>query len=389
MRRSFAAALVLLALASCTGGGKPKASRTPTSSPAEPPSATLTATPTPTATPSRFKVVDSTWVSADVGWVLGAATCGETECVSLKATRDGGRSWKDAALPTGTRPDRLRNDCQDPCFAHVRFANRKVGYLFGPGFYVTRDGGRTWHTERARLVLNLEISDGRAFRVVARMTGCPGPCDVRIERSVVGSRTWRELSTPRQDAAGTGLIVSGTRVYLAAYGNPAGGAGDAHPGFLRSLDAGRTWRKLADPCQNDPDSENDGIAIAAAPGGFLAVLCRSRMFSERRSFLMTSADSGRSFAPRRVLPKAFADEVAAGSGFTIAVAATRGARSVVLVSRDGGRTWRTTLSAALPEGDVRVFFGFQNASTARVALSGSAIWTTRDAGANWTRSDPF
>ena len=290
--------------------------------------------------------------------------------------------------PGGPSSAALKEECEAPCVTHVRFADKEVGYAFGPGFYVTRDGGRSWHAERARLVSNLEISEGRAFRLVARMTGCPGPCDVRVEVSNVGSRVWRELSTPRRDYVGTGLAVRGRRVYVAGYANTAGGAENAHTEFLRSLDAGRTWRSLPDPCGNGPDGENDATSFATESHGFVAVLCRSRTFSDR-GFLRTSTDSGRSFGPRHALPKAFADEVAAGSSSTIAVAATRGARSVILVSHDGGRTWRATLSTASADGDVRLFLGFENPRTARAALSGSAIWTTRDAGRTWIRSNPF
>ncbi|MFY9588197.1 MAG: hypothetical protein WAT66_12160 [Actinomycetota bacterium] len=390
MRKIIAAVLILAAPGACTGGGSPKASETPTTSPTpSPSSAPATPTSMSKAPPTRFIVIDSTWVSADRGWVLGKGTCGGAECVSLRATGDGGRTWRTVTAPGGTPPAALKEDCQDPCVGSVRFANATVGYAFGPGFYVTRDGAKTWRREDAPLVLNLEISRGRAYRVVARMLGCPGPCDVRIEVSDVASRTWRRLPSPHRDFVGTGLAIQGRNVFLAGYANTAGGAENAHTEFLRSLDGGSSWRSLPDPCGSGPDGENDTTAFASTPGGVLSVVCKSRMSPQTRQFVMTSRDAGFSFGPRRALPRVSAEAISLATQSTIAVAVLRANRSEVLVSRDGGRTWRMTLSVPGGEVDTRFFLGFQNATTARAAFSGRSIWTTRDAGRTWTRSNPF
>lgn len=389
MRRLLASALISLALISCTEGGPRKVSPTPTVS--SPMSMPATGSPSPSPAAGGLAIIDSTWVSADDGWVLGRTTCGSAVCITLKATSDGGRTWREVTSPGGPPAADMLEECVAPCVTNVRFANRMIGYAFGPGFFVTRDGGRTWVSEPARLVFNVEISRGRAFRVVGHMTGCPGPCDVRMEVSDVGSRGWRELATPRLDAVRTELIAEGSRVYLAAHGNPAGGAEDAHTRYLRSLDAGRTWQRFDDPCGDDAGGENDGTAMAAAPGGVLSILCTSRMRPTQLNFVVTSTDDARSFGPRRQLPNAATIAISLGSARTIAVSAFRGAGPRLFVSHDGGRSWRVTLEAPVPADpeDSGFFLGFQNAATARAAFAGPSIWTTRDAGRTWRRSDPF
>jgi photosystem II stability/assembly factor-like uncharacterized protein len=114
------------------------------------------------------------------------------------------------------------------------------------------------------------------------------------------------------------------------------------------------------------------------------------MAENGRSFVVTSLNSGRSFGARRVLPAGAGVTIGVGSAQTLAVTAIRGNRFLALVSGDGGRSWRVTLSLPAPDGDAgRFFLDFQSARTARVAFGGPTIWTTRDAGATWSRSDPF
>ena len=397
MRRTLAPALVLVALAACTGGATPKASSPKaTSSASTVPSTAPSPTPSSSASPKsvRFVVRDSSWISARSGWALGGGSCGTRSCVAVKATHDGGRTWRPVAAPdagsTSAEPDRLCSASPKRCVQSIRFANRTVGYAFETGFYVTRDGARTWTHETAPMVLNLEISRGRAYRVVAMSDGCPGPCDVRLEVSDIGSRTWRELATPHLDAVATELIVHGPRVYFAAHANTAGGADGAHTRYLRSLDAGRTWSEFDDPCGEDANGENDGKAMAAAPEGVLSILCTSRMHPTQHNFVVTSTNDARTFGRGRELPNAGMVGISVGSASTIAVSAFRGHGPRVFVSHDGGRTWKVTLEGPVPDPEgSRYFLGFQDSRTARAAFSGRSIWTTRDAARTWTRSNPF
>ncbi len=47
-----------------------------------------------TPVPAAFKANSVTWVSAQRGWVLGAAPCGKNTCSDVIGTTDGGKTWQ-------------------------------------------------------------------------------------------------------------------------------------------------------------------------------------------------------------------------------------------------------------------------------------------------------
>jgi hypothetical protein len=95
------------------------------------------------------------------------------------------------------------------------------------------------------------------------------------------------------------LRLEGTRIYVVAFHIPAGGAEDAHAAIVRSLDQGQTWQGLADPCGEGPDGEHDAYSLAAAPGGFVAVLCDLRAGPDGAS-MVVSDDGGTDWTSARL-----------------------------------------------------------------------------------------
>jgi len=185
--------------------------------------------------------------------------------------------------------------------------------------------------------------------------------------------------------------IQGSRIYVAQYGNPAGGAGDAHASFVRSLDQGKTWSRFNDPCGSDGKVESDSIDFSPTPGGTLTILCQPRDHY-RPPFVVESNDAGTTFYRLHEIPLKADDggvHIAAGSARVIAVDFVRGGSQGIAVSRDGGSTWNISLFSAIPEGSVVGFVGFQDARTARVAFGTAFLWTTQDAGRTWRRSAPF
>jgi hypothetical protein len=185
--------------------------------------------------------------------------------------------------------------------------------------------------------------------------------------------------------------IQGRRIYFAEFGNPAGGANDAHARFARSLDQGKTWSTFDDPCGTSPQGENDAIDFSPAPGGSLAVLCQPRS-RERPPFVLVSSNAGTTFRRLHAIPFRAHDsglQIAAASAQVIAVDFDRGSAEGIAVSRDGGSTWNINLIAAIPSGWVIGFVGFQDARTARAVFGTAYIWTTRDGGRTWRRSAPF
>jgi photosystem II stability/assembly factor-like uncharacterized protein len=338
---------------------------------------------------SGLPLADTSWVSDDEGWALVKS--------ALLHTTDGGVTWTKVSTPPATvilptdgeAPSGV--DCtKDACVSHVRYADPQHGWLFGASQLVTNDGGATWSPERSRPVVALEVAHGRAFRVVTATDGCPPACSYAVETATVGSSAWTRLATPAIDGDAAQLLYDGPRLSVAVYGNPAGGA-PAQIKLLRSLDAGRTWQLLTDPCDVSATEEIDTASLAAAPGGFLVALCQPRLHDRPISVTM-STNAGTTFGPPRALPLppgAVGEAVAAGAPGSIAVAALDGSRQQVLVSRDQGASWITTLTAVSDNGVAGVgFLGFEDVNTARVAFTGDRLWTTRDAGTTWSLGRP-
>jgi hypothetical protein len=387
--------------ASCTSTPKraTAAQSTPISSPTETPSVagTPTKTPLPPKLPSGFVVVDSSWISDRAGWVLGGRGCEHSGCSIIVRTIDGGGHWTTVAAPRAFVPAKRafpRLGCPPAdCVEHIRFATSRIGFAFGPSSFETTDGGRSWHKE-AGLVSDVEISSGRMFRLAFPNTGCPGPCDVHVESASIGSTEWKRAPLPATSGVRFALALEGSHVYFVQYGNPVGGANDAHTSFSRSTDSGKTWANFEDPCGSGPRGEDDTIDVATSPGGGFIILCEARLSPETALFLRRSGDGGAAFGPRRSIPipkGQGVQHISAGNFTTIAVSFMGDGPASLMMSRDGGSTWTRSLNAegAGTNEQLGGFLGFEDARTARAAFDTRYLWSTFDGGRTWRRSAPF
>jgi photosystem II stability/assembly factor-like uncharacterized protein len=358
----------------------------------------------PTGSPlSGAFLIDLTWISDQRGWALAAAPCATGLCPRLASTRNGGHTWQALPDPPVHIPYGTPDCPQAACVSHLRFATPAVGYLFGPALYQTSDGGRTWQPVPSRPVESLEPSAGTVVRVVYDHGGCPGPCDRLVQETTAGSGTWHTLLRIPAASAGYSpvgqLVRQGTAVmYLPLYGHLAGGAGSAHALILSTADAGQTWQQRPDPCGGTGANEHDAIDMAAAPGGFAAVLCAPRS-GTGSTFVVTSADGGASWSLPRLIPggtRHYLALIAAASPANLvvgtAVACGQGLFPYRLVtSTDGGRHWSTEVTGTTqisPEWPGPSFLGFEDAGVGRWISGAHDIWTTRDAGRRW-RELPF
>jgi photosystem II stability/assembly factor-like uncharacterized protein len=329
---------------------------------------------------------DTSWISADEGWALATA--------DLLHTTDGGATWRSVSqLPDVKVPsDGVGSGAcaAVACVDRVRFADALHGYLFGRAFLTTDDGGVTWTRQTSDAVVALEVLNGRAFRVVSAHDCIAPGCTYFVDTAAVGSSSWQRLPTPTVIGDGVQLLYDGPRIYVAVYGNPAGG-GDAHIALLRSLDLGNSWQLRPDPCGSLGTEEVDAASLATAPGGFLAALCQPRGF-DHPAFVRTSSDAGQTFGAAQSLPlpsSVRVESIAAGSASSIVVTAVDGFKQTVLVSHDNGASssWHMTLQVSASDAPVSIdFLGFEDAHTGRIALSPNHLWTTRDGGETWTPS---
>ncbi len=339
--------------------------------------------------PNAFHVADLTFVSADDGWALGTAECfkipGE-RCTALLRTDDGGQRWQ--SVPNPPAHLRINGDCADPCVAHVRFADKLIGYAYGPAaLYLTSDGGQHWTTLDGGADA-LETLAGNVIRVTTKGGCSPPGCTYRVLTAAVGSTDWQDAAVSSAKLTGDGVVLgrTGNAAFLEILKHPAGGAESQQPTLLTSTDDGHSWTDRGTPCpQNSgPTGEVDANLMATAADGSVTFLCTPRLAgSSSRPFTVTSTDGGVAFRPgaRQALGSAPISALGAASASVLLVSSDDTYRS-----DDGGRTWhRLGANAGSSPGAVS-WFGFESTTVGRaISSDGRTVWTTLDAGKTWSK----
>jgi hypothetical protein len=224
-----------------------------------------------------------------------------------------------------------------------------------------------------------------------------------VQETTAGSATWHTvLRIPAASGAysvAAQVIRQGASViYIPLYGHVTGGADQAYTVIFRSADGGATWRRGADPCAGITAREHDTSGLAAAPGGFAAVLCAPRT-STGPAFVRTSGDDGSSWGPARPVPGAtghYLDLIAAPSAGHLVLATGGGTGGGpfsyrMAASTDGGLHWSTVVTGTAridPRAPAADFLGFEDARAGRWLSDSHDIWATRDGGQQW-RVWPF
>jgi len=349
--------------------------------------------------PGTADVVDLSWLGED-GWALLGVPCGEGFCARLARTADGGLTW--TALPTPPAGLTGAGCARLPCVEHVAFASTRVGYLFYPSLLVTRDGGATWSRVAGPQVESLAPGPDDVVRVAYNHEGCPGPCDRVIEAASAGSSRWRVLlaglstiAVSRADSAQV-LRAGADAIYVPIYGDLAAGVGTQQTTIYRSLDGGRHWSRLGDPCGGSGARARAAIEVAVSPRGSLAALCSPRSAQGADVSVVTSADGGHSWSANRPVPSAagFAPDLIASAGrndLVVSNSLVSGSGPYtyrLLSTTDGGQRWSTVASESvqLDTGAASTgYLSFQTPLDGRWVGDQHAIWTTTDGGRRWTR----
>jgi hypothetical protein len=283
-----------------------------------------------------------------------------------------------------------------PSASGIAFANDRIGYAFltsydgGSETWVTQDGARSWRRVEGRATDALAIAGKWAYRVTFRGGGCPGPCDLRIERAATGSTAWRTVDVPPYSGDGAGIAASGRAVLVTLPGNPAGGEPSAQTAYLMSDDTGRTWRMHDDPCGGKGHHEWDTSTVAVHRAT-IAALCTKRFM--RGSATVISSDFGSSWTPRRATPIRWGGALGLPESSRLigaaAVGSGGGAAFVVDVSGNGGATWARAVTAPSFASDAN-----QAVSTVIDCAGGGCavlvdphqLFVTEDGGRSWAGS---
>ncbi|RMH13555.1 MAG: hypothetical protein D6701_12230, partial [Gemmatimonadetes bacterium] len=272
-------------------------------------------------------------------------------------------------------------------------ANPRNSAGVGAGVYRSRDGGETWE------LTGLERSER-----IARVLPHPRDADVAYvaalgpawsdgeERGVYrtrdGGRTWEQVLVggPRTGAADLVMDPSNPDHLLAAMWEyrrepwffTSGGPGS---GLYRSLDGGDSWTRLG-PQQGLPEGELGRIGLAFAPSDPRIAYA---LVEAERSVLLRSEDGGEHWrlvsdepgiAPR---PFYYADLRVDPQNENRLYSL----HSVLQVSEDQGRTWRTVVPSQVVHGDVHELWIDPADGRRMIIGNDGGIAFTYDRGAHW------
>jgi photosystem II stability/assembly factor-like uncharacterized protein len=339
------------------------------------------ATPTPPApTLGEIIIHDLTFVDATHGWLLGSSCLLNGQCTyTIRATTDGGHTWRGIAPAPLQAPARLR------------FVTIRDGWIYGThGWFTTHDGGATWTPDSQQRAVALVEPAGRAVWAIERMPGRPAGESVRLLRWTDAGHTW--TPAPSQPALRGDAILAHAGA-LDAWVLAAWDAVGHAPGQLSAThDGGKTWQARPNPCADQPR--------LAAVAGELWMVCAGQPDTDQRiqeKTLYRSTDDGRQWVrvasydlgppqtladpPPGRLPMANIWDLtvpAPGQGWMIL------APGWLARSTDGGRTWRR---GDLPYADLAPGFGlgplvFVDPQHGWVA-GRSGLFRTTDGGAHW------
>ena len=399
----IAAALLAVTPAALAAAARHPAARHPA---ARHPAARHPAAPRPAAQPAPGLLTSVAFTGPDHGYGLFTAQHGDRCRAAAGATSDGGRRF--------TRPVAVATwSCGGSAPAAALAAgNRGDVFWFGPALFTSQDGGRAWHRARpGGLVLDLAAAGRSAWALVARCRGDNQrtvQCPVRLIVSADGGRTWRAArhqppgaTVPVYQGEPEGsadLVRTRSASYVLTGPAPMGRPAGARIWVTR----GAAWSRHRVRC----GFQGLSAALAVAPGGTIFVACASEPSAGAQAkSLAWSADGGRTWTVRRPcrtgaglgcppLSLGYLGQIAAPAGRTVFLT---GARSSLLVTRDGGRAWHQVRPLIGDTGggtDQVTFFG-RAGRASRAGRDGlvfgydarhgerPAIWHTTDGGVRW------
>jgi hypothetical protein len=348
--------------------------------------------------PPNFRPTSVTFIGTKVGAVIGQAGtpghCATPYCTSLAGTSDYGNTWYGVSAPLTGPPDGTSGVGQ------LRFLDDSDGWAFGPGLWVTHDGGAHWARESTggMRVTDLETAGNRAFALFATCSGTGAAYGARctsfwLYTSLAGSNRWQPVPGAAAGlGAGSGpasasLVLTGAangRGYLLA---PSGQ-------LLSGPLTGAAWTVTSqqEPCAPGapgPGGQPTG-AMLTAVSAQLVMVCASETSAANDSqtkSVVESSDNGVHWSAAEQVPTA---------GIATSLAAQNQGQQVVLatdagiyLSGNAGGTWR--LVQASPAHAARGASGFSYVGMTSpadgVALPADPglheVFITTDGGASW------
>jgi hypothetical protein len=348
------------------------------------------------AVPRNFQPTSVTFINMRIGAVIGQAGtpghCATPYCTSLAGTSDYGTSWYGVTAPVNGAPSGASGVSQ------IRFLNLSDGWAFGPGLWVTHDGGAHWTPELTSglRVTDLETADGRAFAIFASCTGDTATYAAHcgsfsLFSSLARSDRWLPVSGPagglKLSGAGLGHPATASLLLAAGTGYLLAPSGQIYSGPL----TGAAWT-VAGQAPNAPGAPGpDGqptTGLLAARSSLLFELCArtTEAGGSQAKSVYSSADGGKTWRQAGTAPPAgIARSLAAAQGNLVVLATTAG----LAVSNDGGATWTQTETGPRGAAAGRPGFSYVGMTDHQQGVAVPAdpqlreVFTTTDGGATW------
>ena len=278
-----------------------------------------------------FQPGSASFISPSTGFVLGTGPCGLSQVcrARLVGTTDGGAHWHRIGITDVPFGDLGRGRW----VTGVAFVNRRVGWLYGSGLWVTRDAGAHWRKlSLGGQVQNLAASSGRAYAVVEPVHSRTGS---ELFTTPIGTNAWQRVGTFTGDYLPNwlgGFAVLGRSAWFATAG-----------AIWTSAD-GTHWHKYPFACKG---AGYGLFGIAAASPARVRFLCLTDfegLMAELGVEIMASTDGGKTeHLSGRMAPlpgDGGAIAVPPGNAKVITFDTSPGGAAWIGRSVDGGKTWK-------------------------------------------------
>jgi len=365
--RTLAATLAAVALGACgSPAGRSDASAQGAAASSLVVTSTTSAVPA-AASGSSTEPVAISFSGATQGLLL-VRSCSKSTCTAwVQITSDGGKAWNPTpAFVTYPATDYIKVrgvEIENPAPDPNRFGVDALvtgsagnGWAYGPGLFVTHDGGQQFSREKVSAdVIGVAAVGGQVWVLEQRcfLIKHPNYTTTGCARSILltGPEGGDSLK-PVADQPPGFVLAAGYEpgVQFPAEIVGAGSGLDVLAGVFgldTTTNGGRTWQLARYPCRAPYISAGwTPGSVAIDPSGSLWTICGG-MFGNpypgmQPKELWRSSDAGRSWVgPTQLASLGYADSVAAVSATT---AWSYGDRAPLYHSTDGGHTWTTMLT---------------------------------------------